>query len=417
VTSTPFEPPKRGRRARVLVVEQPGEGLWGAQQYLLRLAPLLEARGYDQVLAAPESSAVARAWRQQGRPHVHFPVPPERKIRRHGDRGPFSPLLLARELARTAANARRIAALGSALQVDCIHANAHWSHLEAALGGRLARLPVVLHLHDLLPGIAARLRAAAVRIADASVAVSHAVAGCLPERARSRVTVIHNGVDPMALSPGPAQPDIRRELATDPSAPIVLAMCRLDPRKGVDQIIRAVAALDGDLGRAQLAIVGTSNTGEGLARRLRVLGTELLGARIRFLGPRRDIAAVLRSVDVLVQASSREGLGLSVLEAQACGTPVVAYPASGTSEIVRDGETGLLARQGDTAHLSAGIGRVLTDAGLRADLAGAARAQVVTTFTLEQQADRQARLLDELVGGRGDRRLRTGSAIQQEFTA
>jgi glycosyltransferase involved in cell wall biosynthesis len=401
----------------VLVVEQPGEGLWGAQQYLLRLAPLLEARGYDQILAAPESSAVARAWRQQGRPHVHFPVPPERKIRRHGDRGPFSPLLLARELARTAANARRIAALGSALQVDCIHANAHWSHLEAALGGRLARLPVVLHLHDLLPGIAARLRAAAVRIADASVAVSHAVAGCLPERARSRVTVIHNGVDPMALSPGPAQPDIRRELATDPSAPIVLAMCRLDPRKGVDQIIRAVAALDGDLGRAQLAIVGTSKTGEGLAWRLRVLGTELLGARVRFLGPRRDIAAVLRSVDVLVQASSREGLGLSVLEAQACGTPVVAYPASGTSEIVRDGETGLLARQGDVAHLSACVGRVLTDAGLRAHLAGAARAQVVTTFTLEQQADRQARLLDELVGGRGDRRLRTGSAIQQEFTA
>jgi glycosyltransferase involved in cell wall biosynthesis len=401
----------------VLVVEQPGEGLWGAQQYLLRLAPLLEARGYDQVLAAPENSAVARAWRQQGRPHVHFPVPPERKIRRHGDRGPFSPLLLTRELARTAANAHRIAALGSALQVDCIHANAHWSHLEAALGGRLARLPVVLHLHDLLPGVAGRLRAAAVRVADMSVAVSNPVVGCLPERARSRVTVIHNGVDPMALSPGPAQPDIRRELARDPSAPIVLAMCRLDPRKGVDQIIRAVAALDGDLGRAQLAIVGTSSTGEGLARRLRLLGAELLGDRVRFLGPRQEIAAVLRSADLLVQASSREALGLSVLEAQACGTPVVAYPASGTSEIVRDGETGLLARQDDVAHLSACIGRVLTDAGLRARLAGAARAQVVTTFTLERQADRQARLLDELLAGRRDRRLQTRAAVQQEFTA
>ena len=417
MTSTRFAPPTRGRRARVLVVEQPGEGLWGAQQYLLRLAPLLEAKGYDQVLAAPESSAVARAWRQQGRPHVHFPVPPERKIRRHGDRGPFSPLLLTRELARTAANAHRIAALGSALQVDCIHANAHWSHLEAALGGRLARLPVVLHLHDLLPGVAGRLRAAAVRVADVSVAVSNPVVGCLPERARSRVTVIHNGVDPMALSPGPAQSDIRRELARDPSAPIVLAMCRLDPRKGVDQIIRAVAALDGDLGRAQLAIVGTSSTGEGLARRLRLLGAELLGDRVRFLGPRQEIAAVLRSADVLVQASSREALGLSVLEAQACGTPVVAYPASGTSEIVRDGETGLLARQDDVAHLSACIGRVLTDAGLRAHLAGAARAQVVTTFTLERQADRQVRLLDELLAGRRDRRLQTRAAVQQEFTA
>ncbi len=417
MTSTPFEPPKRGRRARVLVVEQSGEGLWGAQQYLLRLAPLLEARGYEQILAAPESSAVARAWRERGRPHVHFPVPQERKIRRHGDHGPFSPLLLTRELARTAANARRIAALGSALQVDCIHANAHWSHLEAALGGRLAHVPVVLLLHDLLPGIAARLRAVAVRIADASVAVSNAAAGCLPERARSRVTVIHNGVDPVALSPGPVQPEIRRELATDPSAPIVLAMCRLDPRKGVDHIIRAVAALDGDLGRAQLAIVGTSNTGEGLARRLRLHGTELLGDRIRFLGPRQDIAAVLRSVDVLVQASSREALGFSVLEAQACGTPVVTYPALGTSEIVRDGETGLLARQDDVADLSACIGRVLADAGLGARLARTARAQVVTAFTLEQQADRQARLLDALVGGRGDRRLRARPAIQQEFTA
>ena len=97
---------------------------------------------------------------------------------------------------------------------------------------------------------------------------------------------------------------------------------------------------------------------------------------------------------------------------------MVAYPASGTTlEVVRDGETGLLARQDDVAHLSACIGRVLTDAGLRAHLAHAARAQVVTTFTLEQQADRQARLLDELVGGRGNRRLRTRSAVQQESTA
>jgi hypothetical protein len=69
------------------------------------------------------------------------------------------------------------------------------------------------------------------------------------------------------------------------------------------------------------------------------------------------------------------------------------------------------------AHLSACIGRVLSDAGLRAHLARAARAQVVTSFTLEQQADRQARLLDELLGGRGDRHLQTRSAVQQGFTA
>ena len=420
MTSTPFEPPRRDRRARVLVVEQPGEGLWGTQQYLLRLAPLLEARGYDQILAAPESSAVARAWRQQGRPHVDFPVPLERKIRRDGDQGPISPLLLTRELVRTAANVRRIAALGSALQVDCIHANTHLSHLEAALGGRIAGLPVVLHLHEIIPpGIADRLRAAAVRIADASVSVSQAVADHLPEPARNRVTIIRNGVDPLALAPGPADPDVRRELAADPTAPVVLSLSRLVPHKGVDHLIRAVAALPGEQARTQLAIVGASNLDPRFMSHLRALGAELLGARVRFLGPRKDIAAVLRASDLFALASSREGLPLVILEAQACGTPVVAYPASGTTlEVVRDGETGLLARQDDVAHLAACIGRLLTDAGLRAHLAHAARAQVVSAFTLERQADRQARLLDELVaGGRGDRRLRTRPAMQQGFTA
>jgi glycosyltransferase involved in cell wall biosynthesis len=404
--------------ARVLVIEQ-GDGLWGAQRYLLRLAPLLEARGYEQVLAAPEGSAVARTWRSDGRPQVHFPVPPDRRVRRRGDRGPLSPLLLTRELARTAANARRIAALASALGIDCIHANAHWSHLEAAIGGRLAGVPVVLHLHELtLPGIAGRMRAPAVRIADASVAVSNAVSNCLPERARSHVSVIHNGVDPIALSPGPAHPGIRRELAADPSAPIALAMCRMDPRKGVDQIIRAVAALPGDLRRTQLAIVGSRSPDQGLAARLRQLGAELLGARVRFLGPREDIAALLRAVEVLVQASSSEGLPLSILEAQACGAPVVAYPAGGTSEVVRDGETGLLARPDDVADLSACIGRILTQPGLRSHLVCGARAQVVAAFTLDRQADRQARLLEELVGGRRRvNRRRSNSMTRQGFTA
>ena len=395
MTSTPFQPPKRGRRPRVLVVEEPGEGVWGAQQYLLRLAPLLEVRGYDQVLAAPESSAVARAWRQQGRPHVHFPVPPVRKIRRHGDQGPLSPSLLARELARTAANVRRIATLGSALQVDCIHANAHLSHLEAALGGRIAGLPVVLHLHEVIPpGIAERLRAAAVRIADASVSVSKAVADRLPEPARNRVTIIQNGVDPVALAPGPADPDVRRELAADPTAPVVLSLSRLVPHKGVDHLVRALAALPGEQARTQLAIVGATNLDPPFMAHLRALAAELLGPRVRFLGPRKDIAALLRAADVFALASSREGApGLVLLEAQACGIPVVAYPASGTTlEVVRDGETGLLARQDDVAHLAACIGRVLTDADLRAHLARAARAQVVTDFTLERQADRQARL-------------------------
>jgi glycosyltransferase involved in cell wall biosynthesis len=399
-------------RPRVLIVEQ-GDGLWGAQRYLLRLAPLLEARGFDQVLAAPEDSAIVQAWRGQGRSQVHLPVPAVRKVRRRGDRGAFSALLIGRELTRTAANARRIAMLATALKADCIHANAHWSHLEAALGGRLARLPVVLHLHEeTQPGIAGRLRASAVRIADASVAVSSAVASCLPQRVRGRVTVIQNGVDPVLLSPGPARPEVRGELALDPSAPVVLSMSRLDPRKGVDQVIRAVAELRGDLARTQLAIAGSGSLDRGFESHLRALGAQLLGPRVRFLGPRQDIAAILRAADVLALASSLEGLPLGVLEAQACGTPVVAYPAAGIPEVIRNGQTGLLARQDDFMQLSACIGRLLADPDLRARLARAAREQVVASFTLERQADRQAQLLEEVIVG-GHTRSRRSSLMAQ----
>ena len=91
VTSTPFQQPKRGRRPRVLVVEEPGEGVWGAQQYLLRLAPLLEVRGYDQILAAPESSAVARHGASRA---VRTCIFPSRRYGRYGDtatRGPCRP--------------------------------------------------------------------------------------------------------------------------------------------------------------------------------------------------------------------------------------------------------------------------------------------------------------------------------------
>ena len=402
-----------GARSRVLIIEQ-GDGLWGAQRYLLRLAPLLEERGFEQILAAPGDSAIAQAWREQGRPHVHFPVPEVRRVRRRGDQGPFSPLLVGRELVRTVANARRVSALTALLGADCVAANGHWTHLEAALGGRLAQLPVVLHLHELTqPGIAGHLRAAAVRIADASVAVSRAVADCLPQRTRSRVTVIHNGIDPVAFSPGPASPGVRRELAADPTAPVVLSLGRLDRDKGVDHLIRAVAALPGELARTQLAVVGSGDLDRRFTSDLRALGGELLGRRARFLDPRHDIAVLLRTADVLVLPSAREGLPLVILEAQACGIPVVAYPAAGTTEIVTDGETGLLARQGDVGSLASCIGRVLADTALRARLVAAARSQVVAHFTLQEQVDRQVRLLNRLgVGRRQDHRGPTRAAAR-----
>ena len=74
--------------------------------------------------------------------------------------------------------------------------------------------------------------------------------------------------------------------------------------------------------------------------------TTLLGDRARFVGPVDDVPGVLRSLDVLVNASASEPFGLSVLEAQASGVPVIGTDAGGIPEFVTDGETGLLVAPG-----------------------------------------------------------------------
>jgi glycosyltransferase involved in cell wall biosynthesis len=376
---------------RVLIVEQ-GEGLWGAQRYLLRLAPLMEARGFHQILAAPQGCAVAQAWREAGRAQVDLTIPHERSVRAAD--GDLSAKLLLRETARSLRVAVAIARLARGNDAHLIHANSHWSHGEAVVASKLARMPSVLHLHEESePDMVGRLRGLAVMGADTAIAVSGAVARALPRRAERRTVVIRNGVDATSMLPGAPSREVRAEMSSDTRAPLVLALSRLDPRKGVDNVIRAVALLPPHLSDVRLAVAGAPSVDPGNGDRLRRLGVELLGERVRFLGARSDVAELLRSADALILASTLEGLPLSILEAQACGLPVVAYPTAGVPEVVTHEQTGLLAAPGDVADLSRQLARLLDDQGLRARLSQGARRQVLQESTLETQADRQAALL------------------------
>jgi glycosyltransferase involved in cell wall biosynthesis len=380
---------------RVLIVEQ-GVGLWGAQRYLLRLAPLLEARGVEQVLAAPADSATAEAWRRSGRRHVVLAVPPERSVRTPD--GGLSARLAAREFARTLLLAQRTARLARRVGADVIHANSHWSHVECVLAARSSGRRVVLHLHEESDTDAlGRLRGLAVLAADATIAVSGAVARSLGATARRRAIVIRNGIDADRLRPGAARPELRELVsAGDPDALVLLSLSRLDPRKGVDHLIRAVARLPADLSHVRLVVAGAPSLDPANGERLRALAAELLGARVTFLGPRDDVPDLLRAADVFVLASSLEGLPLTILEAQACGTPVVAYPTAGIPEVVTHGETGLLARAGSVDDLAAQIAAIARSPALRATLGRRGRERVVADSSLELQADRQAAVLRDV---------------------
>ena len=380
---------------RVLVIEQ-GEGLWGAQRYLLRLASLLEARGVDQVLAAPQESATAAAWEASGRRHVVLSAPLQRSVRTR--EGRISVRLAVREAGRSLLLGYRTACLARRVGADVIHANSHWSHVEGVIAARLAGCRVVLHLHEENEADAVgRLRGFAVLAADATIAVSDAVARSVGGRAEQRIVVIRNGIDADGLRPGPSRPQLRRLVtAGNPDALVLLSLSRLDPRKGVDHLIQAVARLPDDLAHVRLVIAGAPSLDPLNGERLRALAADLLGERVTFLGPREDVPDLLRASDALVLASSLEGLPLSILEAQACGTPVVAYPTAGIPEVVTHGVTGLLAREGDVDDLALQLAALARDATLRDRLARQGRERVVRESRIELQADRQAALLRRL---------------------
>jgi glycosyltransferase involved in cell wall biosynthesis len=382
----------RSAGLRVLVVSTSAH-IWGAERSFLGLAPLLDARGVALTLASPPGP-FAEAWSALGFPHVAVAAPERRGLRTAGDGRPGVRALWG-EVATTVASARQLAQL--ARGVDVVHSNSLWTHLDCAVAGRIARRPVVLELHDLVrPGLGRWVLKAAAGLAARTIAISRAVADTVGAGS-GRLRVIPQAVDTERFHPGVADARWRGRLSDRPDEPIVGVVGRVDPEKGIGTVVQAMAMLHGGAGRSQLAVVGAPALDDGTYdAALREEASTLLGPRARFVGPVDDVPVVLRSLDVLVNASTSEPFGLSVLEAQASGVPVIGTDAGGIPEFVTDGETGLLVAPGRPDELAAGLRRILDAPALQQKLATAARDNVVAHHTLEARADALAAVYREV---------------------
>ena len=131
-------------------------------------------------------------------------------------------------------------------------------------------------------------------------------------------------------------------------------------------------------------------------QRARELGLE---GRLDFAGYREDARQLLGAFDVFLLTSRFEGLPYTPIEALASGTPVVATDVVGTRDVVRHGETGLLAPPGDVDALAGRVARLLDDGRLAGRLAGAGRADVRKRFSLQAMVTRTAALYESLLSG------------------
>lgn len=310
------------------------------------------------------------------------------------------PFFLASQAVAVARAARR-------LRPDLVHC--HWllsSGLMGVLfGGRRSR-PVVVSAH----GSDVYTDAAPFRLANRFV-LGHCDLCTVNSRGtRERVRSIHGGVEPVVVpmgihleSYGPerATPEARERLGG--GRPQVVFIGRFSEHKGVSHLIAAMPAVLAALPGARLALVGFGPEETRLRRRVAELGLE---RAVRFTGPvaHSEVPGVLASADLVVLPSVKvEGLGVVLLEALASGTPVVGSEVGGIPDIVRDGETGLLARAGDPGDLALRCIRLLTDEPLRRRTTAEGRRLVASEFGW----DRIARRFDELFHDCVGRRLRS----------
>jgi glycosyltransferase involved in cell wall biosynthesis len=269
---------------------------------------------------------------------------------------------------------------------EVVHAHQSWplSCEHGIVAAGLARIPAVLATLQLFvdlpqrPGIAIRFRTLR-SVVDRFICVSQHVANSLRQRfgvGPAKIAIVRNAIalDPPGLERDARRATLRRQLDVG-DAPLVLSVARLESEKGLSTLLDAAVAVPS----AIFLVAGEGSEREVLERRARQLE---LGNRFRLLGYRDDVRDLLVAADLFVLASSNEGFPLSVLEAMATRTPVIATAIGGTDEVVRDGQTGLLVPPGDPEALASAIGRLVADRSLAGRLRDTARRHIEAEHTL-----------------------------------
>ena len=303
------------------------------------------------------------------------------------------PLPLARSLSPRAQwrAFRALVRLIRAEKPDLVHAHMPISGFLARLAARVCGVPHIAYTcHGFLfnqPGPAWR-RALGFAVEWLGGRITRTFLAVSTEEATmARRLHIHpgavgigNGRDPARFRPDPAaRAHIRAELGVAPDTVAITIVSRLVRHKGYPALLAAMR----DVPSAELWVVGerlASDHGEDMEPFFAAAG---LGPRLRRLGYRRDVAAILAATDIFVLPSEFEGLPMSVIEAMLTGLPVVATDVSGPREQVVTEETGLLVPLHDVAALARALNRLAGDPSLRGRMGRSGRDRALALYTEE----------------------------------
>ncbi|MDD5035081.1 MAG: glycosyltransferase [Methylococcaceae bacterium] len=280
-------------------------------------------------------------------------------------------------------------------QPDLLHIHSRRGDMLAALAGRLEKRPMIHSRRvDNPPGGFDRY--CKFPLFHRIVTISEGIRRVLLQAgvAQRQVICVPSAVDTDRFKPNPFRQDFLAEFGLNGVGPVLAMVAQLIPRKGHGVFFDALPAILARHPAVQVLIFGRGPLEDELKRAVHELGLE---RTVRFKGFRTDLERIVPCLDLIVHPAFMEGLGVCLLEAAACGVPIVACRAGGIPEIVQDGINGRLVEPGDNEGLALAINDLLDQAqGLKA-LGQAGRRRVLERFSIARMVEGNLAVYNELL--------------------
>jgi glycosyltransferase involved in cell wall biosynthesis len=285
-----------------------------------------------------------------------------------------------------------------------VHTHSVKAGLLGRLAARLAGVPTIVHTIHGAPFVLGNdLRSRiyffyerfigylTCRVVCVGEVLRREVAGwkVLPEH---KLTTIYSGIELSAYAPQCSADAMKQKLRADRAWPIVGCIGRLSEQKAQSDLVEAIALLKPKYPEILLLLAGDGELRSQLEQQISKL--ELTG-NVWLLGERDDIADLLSVFEVYAMSSRWEGVGRALTEAMYAGLPVVATAVNGVTELVIDGQTGILVPPANSARIAAAVDRLVSDRTLAKMLGAEARRRVADLM----DADRMVSDLEELYDG------------------
>jgi glycosyltransferase involved in cell wall biosynthesis len=358
----------------------------GAELDLLALLRRVDRAAWRPAMACPAQGEFRSRVEALGIPVFSVTFPAWRKMTSY-----FSRYAAVRELAAALKRCRP----------ELIHVNDLWwvpQTLRAVRRVSERDVPVIAHVRQNVKP--EKARAYELEKVEHALAVSHRIQDALERGGvlSNRVSTLYSGVDTTAGSNEENAESVRTRQGIPPDAFVLGTIANLLPIKGLDIMIKALSSVRRKVPMAHYVIVG-GGTDAYLRDLLNLCKDHAVNDIVHFVGFQHPAWAYLSAMDVYVQPSRDEALGIAAIEAMAMGKPVVAARVGGLPEVVIEGSTGLLFAPEDASGLSQAVIGLCHEPRVRVAMGRAGRERARQVFDLEKTMSQLERIYHRALAG------------------